>query len=130
MKLTLTRFETKENGTTGKLYVPAEKPFTLKTLELPFNDNMENISCINPGIYQCEELLHEKFGRCFHILNVEGRKGVLIHTGNFLDDTHGCILVGLYHYTRNGQDCVGESINAMNSLRYAIHCKTFELEIR
>lgn len=130
MKLILTRYETKETGTTGRLYVPVEKSFSLMTLELPFNDNKENISCIKEGIYHCEEFLSEKFGRVFQIMNVDGRKNILIHNGNFLKDTHGCILVGNYHFVKNGKDCVGDSVNALHKLTYAITQQSFELEIR
>jgi hypothetical protein len=64
------------------------------TLELPWMNNQHQISCILPGIYDLELFNSIKFGKCLHVVNVQGRDGILIHKGNYNRDTHGCILVG------------------------------------
>ena len=64
------------------------------TLELPWKDNQNNLSCIPKGSYKLELFNSVKFGKCLHVLNVQGRDGILIHKGNYNRDTHGCILPG------------------------------------
>lgn len=70
------------------------------TLELPWRDNLPNISCIPTGEYFLEEridvLLHNgsEVHRTYEVLAVEGREGILFHCGNTAKDTKGCILVG------------------------------------
>lgn len=70
------------------------------TLELPWLDNQRGISCIPEGTYNCIPLIDHLtdsghlFGRCIRVLDVPNRDGILIHPGNHISDTHGCILVG------------------------------------
>ena len=59
------------------------------TLELPWKDNMRYVSCIPPGNYY----LH-KDGNVLRIMDVLGRDGIQIHSGNYHKEIHGCILVG------------------------------------
>lgn len=68
-------------------------PFVL-TLERPWQDNQQNVSCIPAGRYRCERIRSPKFGWTFEVKNVPNRSHVLFHSGNTLEDTHGCILVG------------------------------------
>jgi hypothetical protein len=64
------------------------------TLEPPWQHNMRNISCIPAGEYVVKKHFSRKFGDCFHVLDVPNRSGILIHAGNYVQDTRGCILVG------------------------------------
>jgi hypothetical protein len=66
-----------------------------KTLELPWKDNSNFISCIPVGEYEVVKRYSEKYGDHFHVLDVPERDMILIHSGNFATDTHGCILVGI-----------------------------------
>lgn len=51
--------------------------------------------CIPKGTYEIKYLYSGKFGCDMPtLMNVNGRLGILIHTGNTPDDTKGCILVG------------------------------------
>jgi len=63
-------------------------PFAV-TLELPWRNNQQDISCIPAGNYYCR-----KFRQVFQVINVPGRKDILIHKGNLDIETKGCILVG------------------------------------
>lgn len=65
------------------------------TLELPYINNQNNISCIPTGQYIIKKHSSPKFKSCFLITNVKDRTDILIHAGNTTKDTHGCILVGL-----------------------------------
>ena len=64
------------------------------TLELPWNNNEPNNSCIPKGEYTCVRFESERFGRTYYIRDVPNRSGILFHIGNFASDTKGCILLG------------------------------------
>jgi len=86
-----------EKQTTGCLYLFHEDRAVLsvKTLELPYLENQKNISCIPPGTYDVEIIHSVRFGDCFLVKDVPDRDAILIHKGNFVSDTKGCILVGM-----------------------------------
>jgi hypothetical protein len=64
------------------------------TLELPWLENKPEISCIPPGLYPCARHESQKFGRVWMLQNVPARSAILIHAGNTIKDTQGCILAG------------------------------------
>ena len=86
------------------------------TLENPWLDNQQTISCIPAGIYNVRlRLARESASRDYlHLLvkDVPNRKYILFHRGNFPKDTSGCILVGL----GTQQDVVQNSVLAMDLL--------------
>lgn len=90
MKLELNTVQTKDN-TIG---VMSYNGFECFTLELPWLNNAQNISCIPAGTYECVKYHSPNHGYCIGIKNVAGRTQVLIHKGNFNRNTKGCILVG------------------------------------
>lgn len=92
MILDLIRVGSSSRGTFGVLRLGAV-PFCL-TLERPWADNQQNVSCIPNGRYRCVRLRSPKFGWTFEVTNVPNRTHVLFHSGNTIEDTHGCILVG------------------------------------
>ena len=64
------------------------------TMELPWNDNRRDISCIPAGVYPLTERTYYKKGyQAIHVKDVPDRGHILMHIGNSLDDTRGCILV-------------------------------------
>lgn len=92
MLLELIRVGSSGRGTFGVLRRGAV-PFGL-TLERPWHDNQANVSCIPAGRYRCVRIRSPKFGWTFEVMNVPNRSHVLFHSGNTLEDTHGCILIG------------------------------------
>lgn len=64
------------------------------TCEDDWQDNKTNISCIPAGQYVCTPYNSAKFPGCWILKDVPGRSLILIHQGNTIHDTHGCILVG------------------------------------
>jgi len=64
------------------------------TLELPDLQNKRNISCIPTGFYDVNRYSSSVHGMCLFIRHVPDRSSILIHSGNTLADTRGCILVG------------------------------------
>lgn len=73
--------------------------FQCFVLELPWRGNEQEQSCITEGVYQCGLRPSARFGgytdgMVYHIQPVQGRTDILIHAGNTVRDTKGCLLVG------------------------------------
>lgn len=92
MILELIRVGQSSRGTFGVIR-RGQVPFVL-TLERPWVNNEQSLSCIPAGRYRCRRIRSPKFGDTFEIMNVPNRTHVLFHWGNLLEDTEGCILVG------------------------------------
>ena len=96
--LILERNKSTLHSTTGKLLLVDNKNnlvLQLQTLERPWIFNERKVSCIPTGTYLVKRHISPKFGQCFKIQDVKGRSGILIHSGNVVADTIGCVLVGL-----------------------------------
>lgn len=90
--LELIRVGQSDRGTFGVIR-HGHVPFVL-TLERPWKNNEQNISCIPAGRYRCRKIRSPRFGNTYEITDVPGRTHVLFHAGNTIEDTQGCILVG------------------------------------
>ena len=119
--LRLKRIKSNSMGTLGLLTIDGVE--ICQTLELPWVDveldgiSDKNVSCIPDGVYFCKrDYYHAKGYEVFEVQNVKGRDQILIHVGNYLRDTKGCILVGLQSGEANGQYCVYKSLPAFNTL--------------
>ena len=87
------RITSTTDGTFGVLLHKGNPLFL--TLEPPWKNNEKYVSCIPQGGYYCERRHSQRFETdVFQILNVENRTSIIIHPGNLLKDTHGCILIG------------------------------------
>ena len=94
------------------------------TLELPWRSNDKNVSCIPEGSYSAIKSLSPRFGQCIYLRDVPARSGILIHVGNSVADTRGCVLVGLDTNDKN----VIHSKLAMDKILSALP-ETFTMEI-
>lgn len=133
MKAVIERYEHGEKQTLGNLFVLDEcneVVYDCETLEPAWEDNQRNISCIPEGLYEVEKRHSRKFKNHFHIKDVEGRKWILIHDGNFRKNTRGCIIVGdeAMHINSDGLLDVSDSDNTMADLLGLLPSK-FELKI-
>ena len=101
------------------------------TLELPYLNNQQNISCINEGVYLVIPNNTSAHPDTYRVLNVLGRSGILFHIGNYPRDVRGCILVGLKRIDLDGDGLpeVGESTKGMKSMFDIIGLKSFKLTI-
>ena len=90
--LKLIRGETSESGTFGELWMGNE--FLCVTCEDPWHQNMRGNSCIPRGLYECKPHSGQKYKNVWEVCDVPGRSAILIHNGNTISDTQGCILVG------------------------------------
>lgn len=93
MILTLNRLRSMSSGTYGCFMI--DNFPVCWTYELPWLGNVINKSCIPVGSYDVIKAVSPRFGDCFHLSKVPGRSGILIHPGNDITDTRGCILPGL-----------------------------------
>lgn len=114
----LHRFKQDESGTFG-LMVINNKPLCV-TCEDPWNDNQRNVSCIPEGVYKVTERNSEKYKKHWHIQDVPNRSLILIHNGNTINHTKGCILVGQKLGYVGGRPAVINSIPMMNKLRESL----------
>jgi hypothetical protein len=120
----LRRIKQDSVATLGKMFDESHQ-FLCATLESPwranFSDNpktkQNESSCIPEGKYLCRKFHGVKFQDVWELLDVPGRKNILIHQGNFPSNTHGCILVGKKHTYYQGFPIVNDSENALKTLR-------------
>ena len=105
--LVLERNKSTLHSVTGKLLLLDNKNnliLQLRTLERPWVFNERKISCIPSGTYLVKRHISPKFGQCFKIQDVKERSDILIHSGNVVNDTLGCVLVGLTSGTVDDTD--------------------------
>jgi hypothetical protein len=115
MNLHLVRTVFTKASTIGPLEIDGEH--TCFILELPWNDNKHDISCIPLGKYKVVLAKSPKRDYIVPLLQgVPGRDGIEIHIGNYPHDTHGCLLPGI----TTGSDFVGQSGDAFSILRLKV----------
>ena len=134
MEAVLTRELEQDKQTLGSLVIKddeGKKLFSCKTLELPWNANKKNESCIPLGNYKVSLRQSAKYNKHYHIQDVPGRSFVLIHIGNFNTQTKGCILVGekLADLNADGYKDVNNSKATLQKL-LKIAPEGFDLEIK
>ena len=128
MKVTLIRYDEDRDGTFGVMLIGG-KPFC-STLEPMDKGNAQDVSCIPAGTYVCGIVDSPKYGSTFEVQNVPGRSHILIHSGNVIEHTKGCILLGEYEGKLKADRAV---LNSGATFRKFMHSMIgltdFELEI-
>lgn len=92
IKLKLIRDKKNKYGLFGKLFYGAN--LLAFTIERHWLNNKENVSCIPQGVYIFEPYTSLKYPIGFKALKVPNRSDILMHNGNWMHDSKGCILVG------------------------------------
>lgn len=119
-RLLLMRLEKLDDRTLGRLIVfdGVEIAATFTTLELPWNNNKKNESCILSGYYTVEPRQSPKYGNHLIVNGTTPRELILLHVGNKPADTEGCILIGtgFGDFDRDGRREITESKRAMRHL--------------
>ena len=118
-------------ATEGRLIVGDQ---VFYTIEEPWMLNASRKSCIPKGVYKCkphnwQDNKKFKYSRVWEVTNVPNRTAILIHLGNTVDDTMGCILVGMKRGKIGGKPAVLQSRLAMSRLRDIIGPREFTLTI-
>lgn len=98
MDMILTRKLNLSDGIFGELK-SADGFFLCATLEHAYPDGANFCAKLPSGTYVCQRGLHRLSGMAnsfetFEITNVIGHTNILIHVGNYNNDSSGCVLVG------------------------------------
>lgn len=91
-ELTIERKSSSDKCTMG--YLIADGQVVCYSLELPWKDNSNNISCVPSGTYKGILRYDKTDGWRIQLENVPNRTAVQIHMGNYTTQTEGCVLVG------------------------------------
>ena len=108
----LRRIAYTEHGTFGVL-MDNGVPFAV-TLERPWLNNRRNVSCIPTGKYLCEKYSSKKHPKTYQVKDVADRTGILFHTGNIMDHSAGCILIGERFEALDGVPAILSSKDGFN----------------
>lgn len=131
--VTITRELSDTIQTTGKLMAyKDDKKFVCDTLELGWNNNMRNISCIPKGTYKVKRTFSPKFMKyTYEILNVPNRSGIRIHSVNFYWQLLGCIALGKHtHMDGDGRLDTSASRLTIKAFEDFMKGETFDLVIK
>jgi hypothetical protein len=113
--LLLQRGPSSEAGTFGILFMEGI-PLCV-TCEDPWHNNITGASCIPVGKYECVKHNGTKYSNVWKLLGVPHRDFILIHNGNTINDTKGCILVGKSFGATDGLPSITDSRITLNMLR-------------
>ena len=116
MNLQLIRYCYGPDNTSGLLKFGDNLELSLWTLECPWRDNQIFVSCVPDGSYPLVAFDSPEHPDSWVLTPVPGRTGILIHTGNTVNDTQGCILVGQHQEP----GAVLSSIPALRMLNYKL----------
>lgn len=90
MILELKRYPEYFNTTPGELWIDDHR--ICYTVELPWKNNRERISCVPTGLYGLVLDMSKRFERVLpRILDVPGRAGIRLHAANQSHELEGCI---------------------------------------
>lgn len=129
-----------KNQTYGTLVARrGNKVFTCKTLELKWNNNMRNASCIPEGVYTAAYTYWPAKKRYNYLLaGIPGRSGVFIHSGNYAfkktgkADITGCILLGVSYNDLNGDGVldITTTVVTIDAFQKFMNKEPFELVVK
>jgi len=112
----ITRQPSTGNGTFGELTDEGGNHLCY-TMELPWLGNQPGHSCIPEGTYNCVPHNSPAHPDTWEVTGVPNRSAILIHNGNTMEDSEGCILVGSEEGILNGYPAVLHSVATLEKLR-------------
>lgn len=141
MRVVLSRGPSTPDGTFGTMSLPNGMSFA--TLELPWKNNQNGVSCIPPGKYIAKKRTDSTPGTraglpfVYELKGVPGRSAIQIHPGNYAGDkelgkksnVEGCILLGMGIGNFNGQRGVIQSSQAVTAFNNALGGRDVEIVI-
>ena len=102
--------------------------FQCFTLELPWLENMPNVSCIPAGTYKAFKRISSRNGPVFELRNVPQRSSIQCHSGNYTRQIEGCILAGS-SVTFLDADAVPDVANSKDTLARLLALLPDEFEV-
>lgn len=118
-RINIIRIYNGKNSIMGEFYINGT--LLAMSLELPWKDNIEGISCIPEGKYSAI-LRYDKSRDGFFTIQLSGtgpRTGIQIHVGNKPAEIAGCILLGTS--AKYKEEIVGDSKKAIALLKKAFY---------
>lgn len=125
----MVRDDIRSDYTLGSFYLDGEH---FHILERPWRNNTRNESCIPAGSYKAQFLPRStsgKYRNVFWLKDVPGRSGILIHSGNLVNHTRGCLIIGKRRGTLAGKPAVLNSRTALLELAALTEREDFHLTI-
>lgn len=108
MTIKVDRYDKNEYRTIGRINLPGFESYTLEDPER--KEKIAHKTAIPIGTYEIVVSYSNRFKRMLSLLaDVPGFTGVRIHSGNSVDDSSGCILIGL----GRSFDTISQSRSAM-----------------
>jgi len=109
------------------------KVFKCKTLELPWLDNQQNISCIPQGLYDVVYTFSPRMLKyTYELKKVQNRSGIRVHTANYFYQLKGCIALGdgFKDINKDGQLDVINSSKTIKAFEAFMEKKNYKLLIK
>lgn len=125
-KVILQRAYKGQTKTLGMLKIVGMDHKPIYTLELPWQGNKKNVSCIPIGHYTVIPRKSRKYKEHYHVIDVHNRGYILMHSGNLPRHTKGCILSGM----SSGMGGVWQSVKATKYFKELLNYEKFTLEVR
>ena len=113
--------------------------FSCKTIELPWKQNKNNISCIPPGTYLCKWTKSPRMSKekgfdvfTYEVMDVVRRAGIRIHPANYSRQLLGCIALGdsVKDLDLDGLNDVAHSGDTCKKFNEFMKGETFKLTIK
>ena len=121
------RLETSLEGTFSTVKV--NKRVFCSCIEPPEKQNAVGQSCIPEGIYDVVMSNSPHFGYEYKVRHVPNRTSILIHSGNFVKDTDGCIILGDRVGYINAKRAVINSVDTLKEFKNLLNSNAFKLVI-
>lgn len=113
--LVLQRVVLSKQGTFGVLLLNDVPVAT--TCEDPWEDNTKGVSCIPEGTYKYQPHNGTLYKNVWVIEDVPNRSGILLHNGNTIKHTEGCVLLGNGFGMLKGLPSITNSMQTLDKLR-------------
>ena len=126
---TLIRTEMTGDYTLGVLAIEGAR---FPVLERPWLNNRANRSCIPAGTYNATFMARSSSGRykrVYWIRQVPDRGGILIHAGNVVSNSLGCLLIGRRTGWLKGKRAVLNSRSALREFGAILNERRLKLTI-
>jgi hypothetical protein len=123
-------------ATLGVLTVGDE---TFRTIELPWRGNARSESCIPEGVYRMAKRSSGVVRRStdgeynvgWEVTDVPGRSLIMLHVGNWVKNTDGCLLIGSQHSWTIDGPMVRESRESLRRLMGLLEARgQWDIDIR